>query len=73
MHNLATSRRKQHAIALGKERREALIRTKRLCRDGLGGNDLASEGDMIVDEEKEVLDKKTAETVESLKSALHYQ
>jgi len=72
VYNSAASRRKQHAITVGKERREALIRTKRLCRGGLLDNDVTFEGDMI-DEEKEGLDTQTSETVESLKSALHYQ
>lgn len=72
VHIIAASRRKQHAITVGKERREALIRTKRLCR-GLGDDDITFEGDMIIDKEKAALDTRTAETVESLKSAIHHQ
>ncbi|MEI4889666.1 hypothetical protein, partial [Klebsiella pneumoniae] len=33
--NVAAQRRKQHAVTVGKERREALVRTKRLCRVGV--------------------------------------
>ncbi|ONK62535.1 uncharacterized protein A4U43_C07F5090 [Asparagus officinalis] len=73
VHNIAANRRKQHAVTVGKERREALIRTKRLCRDGIDSNDISSEGDMIIEEEKQALDAQTLRTVESLKSALHYQ
>lgn len=73
VHNTAANRRKQHAITVGKERREALIRTKRLCREGFGDNDIAFDDDMITDKEKAALDIQTSETVESLKSALHHQ
>ncbi|XP_072990595.1 importin subunit alpha-2 [Typha latifolia] len=74
VHNIAANRRRQHAIAVGKERREALIRTKRLCRDSLADDsEVPLEGHMIIDEEKAVLDSKTSRTVEELKSAMTYQ
>lgn len=74
VHNAAAQRRRQHAIAVGKERREALIRTKRLCRVAVADDsEVLLEGDMLVDEEKAVLDSQTSQTVEDLKSALSYQ
>ncbi|KAF0920756.1 hypothetical protein E2562_036840 [Oryza meyeriana var. granulata] len=75
VHNTAASRRREQAIAIGKERREALIRAKRVCRAPLSGSDEAEmeEGDMLVDEEKACLEAKTAHAVEELKSALSNQ
>lgn len=74
VHSTAAQRRRQHAIAVGKERREALIRTKRLCRDALADDsEVLLEGDMIVDEEKAVLDAQTSQTVQDLKSAVSHQ
>ncbi|XP_008793530.1 importin subunit alpha-2 [Phoenix dactylifera] len=74
VHGTAAQRRRQHAIAVGKERREALIRTKRLCRVAVADDSEGLvEGDMLVDEEKAVLDSQTSQTVEDLKSALLYQ
>uniref|UniRef100_A0A0E0JEA7 Importin subunit alpha n=1 Tax=Oryza punctata TaxID=4537 RepID=A0A0E0JEA7_ORYPU len=73
--NTAASRRREQAIAIGKERREALIRAKRVCRAPISGSDEAEmeEGDMVVDEEKACLEAKTAYAVEELKSALSIQ
>uniref|UniRef100_A0A0D9Y3H8 Importin subunit alpha n=1 Tax=Oryza glumipatula TaxID=40148 RepID=A0A0D9Y3H8_9ORYZ len=73
--NTAASRRREQAIAIGKERREALIRAKRVCRASISGSDEAEmeEGDMVVDEEKACLEAKTAHAVEELKSALSIQ
>lgn len=74
MHNTAAHRRRQQAIAVGKERRESLIRAKRLCRDSvIDGSESPFEGDMIIDEEKEALDSKTSQTVLELKSAIAFQ
>lgn len=75
MRNTAASRRREQAIAIGKERREALIRAKRVCRAPISGSDEAEmeEGDMLVDEEKACLEAKTAHAVEELKSALSIQ
>jgi hypothetical protein len=71
VHNSASSRRREHAIAVGKERREALMRAKRVCR----GDDetLMEEGDMAIDEKKADLEARTAQAVEELKSALSTQ
>ncbi|XP_020102554.1 importin subunit alpha-2 isoform X1 [Ananas comosus] len=74
VHNTAAHRRRQQAIAVGKERRESLIRAKRLCRDTvIDGSESPFEGDMIIDEEKEALDSKTSQTVLELKSAIAFQ
>ncbi|CAL4958358.1 unnamed protein product [Urochloa decumbens] len=75
VHNSASSRRREHAIAVGKERREALMRAKRVCRAPLSGSDetVVEEGDMVVDEEKADLEARTAQAVEELKSALSTQ
>ncbi|XP_024315253.1 importin subunit alpha-2 isoform X3 [Brachypodium distachyon] len=75
VHNTAASRRREQAIAIGKERREALIRAKRVCRTPLSGSDDAGieEDDMVVDKEKEGLEARTAQAVEELKSALSSQ
>ncbi|KAG4959488.1 hypothetical protein JHK87_036121 [Glycine soja] len=37
--NAAASRRRQHAVTVGKERRESLMRAKRFCRVGIDGGD----------------------------------
>lgn len=59
---------------VGKERRESLIRTKRLCRDGfVDDNKVSFEGDMIVDEEEVTLDAQTSKIVQDLKSAIQSQ
>nr|CAB3472071.1 unnamed protein product [Digitaria exilis] len=75
VHNSASSRRREHAIAVGKERREALMRAKRVCRAPLSGSDEAAmeEGDMVIDEEKANLEARTTQAVEELKSALSTQ
>ena len=75
VHNSASSRRREHAIAVGKERREALMRAKRVCRAPLSGSDetVMEEGDMVIDEEKANLEAQTAQAVEELKSALSTQ
>ncbi|CAO2161148.1 unnamed protein product [Urochloa humidicola] len=75
VHNSASSRRREHAIAVGKERREALMRAKRVCRAPLSGSDetAVEEGDMVIDEEKADLEARTTQAVEELKSALSTQ
>ncbi|CAA6654783.1 unnamed protein product [Spirodela intermedia] len=67
VHDLAGRRRRQHAVALGKERREALVRAKRICRYGLDDDATSQEGSMITDEEAAALDAQTSRTVEELK------
>lgn len=71
---MAANRRRQQAITVGKERREALVRTKRLCRVGIGSDsDLPDDGDMMIDEEQSLLETQTSSAVEELKSAVMYQ
>ncbi|CAJ1968479.1 unnamed protein product [Sphenostylis stenocarpa] len=71
----AASRRRQHAVAVGKERRESLVRAKRLCRVGIGGGDdeVSIDSDMIIDEEQSILESQTSVAVENLKSSLTFQ
>lgn len=74
VHTLAAQRRRKHAITLGKERREVLIRTKRMCREGLDDyNESSLETDMFVDEEIATLDSQASKIVEELKSSLRLQ
>lgn len=70
--NTAANRRREQAIAIGKERREALMRAKRVCRAPLSGSDevAAEDGDMVIDEGKADLGARTTQAVEELKSAL---
>lgn len=71
---MAANRRRQQAITVGKERREALVRTKRLCRVGISGDgDVPVDGDMMIDEEQSILETQTSSAVEELKSAVIYQ
>lgn len=72
--NVAANRRRQQAITVGKERREALVRTKRLCRVGISGDsDVPVDGDMMIDEEQSILETQTSSAVEELKSTVIYQ
>ncbi|KAK9756289.1 hypothetical protein RND81_01G087200 [Saponaria officinalis] len=72
--NLASQRRRQNAIIIAKERREALMRTKRLCRIGIGGDDSSElDNDMMLDEDQSLLDAQTTSAVEALKAAVAYQ
>lgn len=73
--NAAASRRRHQAVAVGKERRESLMRAKRLCRVGIGGGDdeVAIDSDMLIDEEQSILESQTSMAVENLKSALAFQ
>lgn len=71
MRNIAGQRRRQLAVAVGKEKREALIRTKRLCREAHSDDvEISPEGEMNIDQEQTVLDAQTSQTVEELKSVL---
>ena len=59
---------------VGKERREALVRTKHLCRVGVSGDVIVSlDSDMMIDEEQSVLEVQTISAVEELKIAISYQ
>ncbi|KAF6150472.1 hypothetical protein GIB67_030273 [Kingdonia uniflora] len=73
--NVAGNRRRQQAVTVGKERREALVRTKRLCREGIVSDDdaLLDKEMVIDDEEDEVLNAQTTEAVGELKSVLQSQ
>ncbi|KAK6942843.1 Armadillo [Dillenia turbinata] len=70
--SVAANRRRQQAVTIAKERREALVRTKRLCRVGTSG-DGNGDGDMMIDEEQSILEAQTSSAVEELKSAVAYQ
>ncbi|KAL4340357.1 hypothetical protein GQ457_08G020120 [Hibiscus cannabinus] len=73
--NVAAQRRRQNAATVGKERRESLVRAKRLCRVGATGDgDVpVEENDMMTDEEGFLLEDQTSSAVKELKSAVAYQ
>lgn len=72
--HVAAQRRKQHAVTIGKERREALVRTKRLCRVGVSSdNDVPIENDMMIDQDQSILEAQTSAAVEELKVSVAYQ
>ena len=73
--NSAAHRRRQHAVSVGKERRESLVRAKRLCRVGTSGDEAGAplDNDMMIEEEQSILDAQTASAVEELKSVVSYQ
>lgn len=75
--SVAVQRRRDHAISVRKERREAVMRTKRLCRVGVSSDDTdvsVDDGDMVMDEEEQsVLEEQTVKSVEELKLAIAYQ
>ncbi|KAL3839631.1 hypothetical protein ACJIZ3_024222 [Penstemon smallii] len=73
--SVAAQKRREHAVTVGKERRESLIRTKRLCRVGVssGDADMPVDDDMSMDEEQSVLEDQTLKAVEELKHAIGYQ
>lgn len=75
--SVAVQRRRDHAISVRKERREAVMRTKRLCRVGVSSDDTdvsVDDGDMVMDEEEQsVLEEQTVKSVEELKLAVAYQ
>lgn len=74
--NVAGQRRRQQAVTVAKERRESLVRAKRLCRVGTNGGDdedARVENEMMIDEEQPVLEAQTVKAVEELKSAVQSQ
>ena len=74
--NIAANRRRQNAVTLGKERRESLVRAKRLCRvgiSGVGDGDVSLDNEMMIDEVQSILEAQTSSAVEGLKSAVAYQ
>ncbi|KAK9126811.1 hypothetical protein Scep_015657 [Stephania cephalantha] len=72
--NAAANRRRQLAVTVGKERREALFRAKRLCRDAIVGSDgeVVEDKEMVIDEGAVALNSRTNEAVEELKAACLY-
>uniref|UniRef100_A0A9I9D840 Importin subunit alpha n=6 Tax=Cucumis melo TaxID=3656 RepID=A0A9I9D840_CUCME len=70
---VAAHRRRQHAVAVGKERRDLLVRAKRFCRIGIGDAASAVDNEMIMDEELSILEVQTSSAVDELKSAVAYQ
>jgi hypothetical protein len=73
--NVAGQRRRKQAVTVAKERRELLVRAKRLCRVGTNGDveDALVENEMMVDEEQPILEAQASKSVEELKSAVQYQ
>ncbi|TXG59138.1 hypothetical protein EZV62_016967 [Acer yangbiense] len=72
--NVAAQRRRQNAVTVGKERRESLVRAKRLCRVGTSGDsEVSIDNDMMIDEEQSILETQASSAVEELKSAVVYQ
>ncbi|KAK9291014.1 hypothetical protein L1049_009197 [Liquidambar formosana] len=72
--NVAAHRRRQHAVTIGKERREAVVRTKRLCRVGISeDSDVSIDNDMVLDEEQSILEAQTSSAVKELKASVAYQ
>ncbi|KAF9590979.1 hypothetical protein IFM89_000524 [Coptis chinensis] len=69
--NTAGNRRREIAVTVGKERREALVRAKRLCRDDVDNKEMIIDDDN--EEEKAVLNSQTCQAVQDLKSCLVYQ
>ncbi|EOA22268.1 hypothetical protein CARUB_v10002864mg [Capsella rubella] len=73
--NVAGQRRRQQAVTVAKERRELLVKAKRLCRVGTNGDveDACVENEMLIDEEQPILEAQANKAVEELKSAVQYQ
>ncbi|CAM8959716.1 unnamed protein product [Rhodiola kirilowii] len=72
--NVASNRRRQHAVSIGKEKRDALVRAKRLCRAGISTeSDAPNDSDMMIDEHQSILDAQTSSAVETLKTAVSFQ
>ncbi|KAK9154113.1 hypothetical protein Sjap_001593 [Stephania japonica] len=73
--NAAASRRRQLAVTVGKERREALFRAKRLCRDAIVGSDgeVVEDKEMVIDEGDAASNKRTSDAVQELTAAFLYQ
>lgn len=72
VHSGTAHRRRQNAVAIGKERRSALVRTKRLRLDDVGCNDngISVEGGMIVDQRNIDLNSRISRAVEGLRSSI---
>ncbi|GAA0147654.1 transporter [Lithospermum erythrorhizon] len=72
---VAGQRRRQHAVTVGRERRESLVRAKRLCRVPVSGDSDVpiDDGDMMIDEEQSILEAQTLKAVDELKLAVSYE
>ncbi|KAL8036169.1 hypothetical protein ABFS82_12G139200 [Erythranthe guttata] len=74
--SIAGQRRREKAVMVGKQRRELLMRTKRLCRVGVSSDSAnvdADDDDMMMDEEQSILEDQTLKAVQELKNAVGYQ
>lgn len=72
--SVAANRRRQQAVTVGKERRESLLRAKRMCRVAVNSDgDVPIETEMIIDEEQSILESQTLTAAEELKAAVSYQ
>ena len=72
---ITAQKRKQNVMAVGKERRELLVRAKRLCRVGTSDEsdgDAVLDSEMLIDKEQSILDAHTISAVEELKSAVSF-
>ncbi|KAL4560762.1 hypothetical protein LXL04_032916 [Taraxacum kok-saghyz] len=71
----AAQKRKQNTVSVGKERREALFRTKRLCRAGVSTDtDIPiDDNDMMIEEEQSILESQTTSAVQELNLAITFQ
>lgn len=66
--NIAGQRRRQQALSVGKERRDAMVRAKRLCRvDDNDESTNIADTDVAMDDEIGALEEQTVRTVEELK------
>ncbi|KAL4565690.1 hypothetical protein LXL04_029793 [Taraxacum kok-saghyz] len=70
----AAQKRKQNAVSVGKERIEALFRTKRLCRAGVSTDTdiLIDDNDMMIEEEQSILESQTTSAVQELNLAITF-
>ncbi|KAL8489115.1 hypothetical protein ACS0TY_025134 [Phlomoides rotata] len=73
--SVAVQRRRENAVTVGKEKREALMRTKCLCREGVSSEnaDVPVDDDMDMDEQQSILEVQTVKFVDELKHAIGYQ
>lgn len=69
----AVQRRRQLAVSVAKERREAMFRTKRLCREGVSIDTDVTASEMIVEEEPSILEAQTSSVIEELKLAVSFK
>eukprot|EP00252_Welwitschia_mirabilis_P027722 TRINITY_DN9595_c0_g1_i1.p1 TRINITY_DN9595_c0_g1~~TRINITY_DN9595_c0_g1_i1.p1 ORF type:complete len:550 (-),score=123.98 TRINITY_DN9595_c0_g1_i1:368-2017(-) len=68
--NIASQRRRQQAVSIGKERRDAVVRAKRLCRsDNETENASMVDADACFENEMSAIEQQTVSIVEELKTA----